>query len=79
MQSLPIPRIRDHLSKIPSENSSDAFETFHNASLWYKNSTVRLVSHDPASRNFFHFVLMKESRYSNNRHTIVTVLPPNGR
>ena len=56
---------------IPYHNDDDVL-----SSTW---STVRLVSHDPASRNFFHFFLMKESRYSNNRHIIVTALSPSGR
>ena len=38
-------------------------------------TTVSLVSHDPASRDLRNTLLMKESRYSNSRHIIVTALP----
>ena len=41
--TMTILQIRDHLSKIPSENSSDAFEAFQDASLWYKNCTLIYV------------------------------------
>ena len=41
--------------------------------------TVSLVSRVPAGRDFLHFFLTKESRYSISRHTIVTALPPSVR
>ena len=59
-------------------NQTDGTYLNDYSNLNIETTTVSLVSHDPAGRDFLTTFRTKESTYSNMRHTIVTALSRRG-